>query len=266
MKADLADWLKDVNRGKAPSLEEMKFTGPATNDVLGQTLQLLHAVYVAEDGLRISELAKRFSLDEDHVRLIMDRLVALEPMAGSTDGTGAFPAHVLKECDDWDDEAHDDSTYRADFSDLPEGADEPSPFMWRDLFELNIALREASRVYHDPAILSAIEKIEGATSSYVQVEMATNETMLADVSDGRRGPPADQDPLHRRDGRRGADVARSNRARSRSSTATPTCGPTARPANRGAPSASIGSTPSSPPPTPPRSARRHRRQLAHPGR
>ena len=182
LKADLADWLRDVNRGKAPSTEEMTFTGPATNDVLGQTLQLLHAVYVFEDGLRVSELAKRFALDEDHVRLIMDRLVALEPMAGSTDGTGAFPAHVLKECDDWDDEANDDSTYRADFSDLPEGADEPSPFMWRDLFELNIALREASRVYHDPAILSAVEKIEGATSSYVQVEMATNETMLADVS------------------------------------------------------------------------------------
>jgi len=182
LKADLADWLKGVNRGKAPLPDDMKFTGPATNDVLGQTLQLLHAVYLAEDGLRISELAKRFSLDEDHVRLIMDRLVALEPMAGSTDGTGAFPAHVLKECDDWDDEAHDDSTYRADFSDLPEGAEEPSPFMWRDLFELNIALREASRVYHDTAILSAIEKIEGATSSYVQVEMATNETMLDDVS------------------------------------------------------------------------------------
>jgi proteasome accessory factor C len=182
LKADLADWLKDVNRGKAPSPEEMTFSGPATNDVLGQTLQLLHAVYVAEDGLRVSELAKRFALDPDHVRLIMDRLVALEPMAGSTDGTGAFPAHVLKECDDWDDEAHDDSTYRADFSDLPEGVEEPSPFMWRDLFELNIALREASRVYHDPAILSAIEKIEGATSSYVQVEMATNETLLADVS------------------------------------------------------------------------------------
>jgi proteasome accessory factor C len=182
LKADLADWLKGVNRGKAPALDDMKFTGPATNDVLGQTLQLLHAVYLADDGLRISELAKRFSLDAEHVRLIMDRLVALEPMAGSTDGTGAFPAHVLKDCDDWDDEAHDDSTYRADFSDLPEGADEPSPFMWRDLFELNIALREASRVYHDAAILSAIEKIEKATSSYVQVEMATNETMLDEVS------------------------------------------------------------------------------------
>jgi len=33
LKADVADWLKEVNRGKAPSLEEMKFTGPATNDV-----------------------------------------------------------------------------------------------------------------------------------------------------------------------------------------------------------------------------------------
>jgi len=181
LKSELAEWLKKVNRGKASNLDTLKFEGPATNDVLGQTLQLLHAVYVAEDGLRISELANRFSLDPDHVRLIMDRLVSLEPMAGSTDGTGTFPAHVIKDCDDWDDEAHDDSTYRADFSDLPEGADEPSAFMWRDLFELNIALREASRVYQDPAIFSAIEKIEHATSAYVQVEMATNETLLADV-------------------------------------------------------------------------------------
>ena len=182
LKAELADWLKGVNRGKTRALEELKFDGPATNDVLGQTLQLLHAVYVAEDGLRVSELATRFSLDPDHVRFIMDRLVSLEPMVGSTDGTGAFPAHVMKECDDWDDEANDDSTYRADFSDLPEGADEPSPYMWRDLFELNIALREASRLYSDEAILSAIEKIEAATRSYVQVEMTTNETLLVDIS------------------------------------------------------------------------------------
>ena len=182
LKVELADWLKGVNRGKTRALEELKFDGPATNDVLGQTLQLLHAVYVAEDGLRVSELATRFSLDPDHVRFIMDRLVSLEPMVGSTDGTGAFPAHVMKECDDWDDEANDDSTYRADFSDLPEGADEPSPYMWRDLFELNIALREASRLYSDEAILSAIEKIEAATRSYVQVEMTTNETLLVDIS------------------------------------------------------------------------------------
>jgi proteasome accessory factor C len=181
LKNELAAWLKNVNRTKGAHFDEMKFDGPATNDVLGQTLQLLHAVYVADDGLRISQLATRFSLSLSHVRLIMDRLVSLEPMVGSTDGSGAFPAHVIKECDDWDDEANDDSTYRADFSDLPEGADEPSPYMWRDLFELNIALREASRLYRDTAILSAIEKIEEATSSYVEVEMTTNETLLGDV-------------------------------------------------------------------------------------
>ena len=111
----------------------------------------------------------------------MDRLVSLEPMAETTDGTNRFPAHVIKECDDWDDEANDDSLYRADFSDLPEGAEDPSPLMWRDLFELNIALREASRIYTDPAIFSAIEKIERATSAPVQIEMASNEALLAQV-------------------------------------------------------------------------------------
>ena len=65
--------------------------------------------------------------------------------------------------------------YRADFSDLPEGSDDPSAFMWRDLFELNIALREASRLYTDPAIFSAIEKIERTTSVPVQVETTSDE-------------------------------------------------------------------------------------------
>lgn len=178
LKSELAEWLAGVNRGKAPSIEKLKFSGPASNDVLGQTLQLLHAVYLAEDGLRISELAARFSLEPDHVRLIMDRLTSLEPMAGSNDGSGLFPAHVMKECDDWDDEDNDDSTYRADFVNE---LDEPSPFMWRDLFELNIALREASRVYTDPAIYSAIKKIEAVASSFVQVESATNESLLDQV-------------------------------------------------------------------------------------
>ncbi|HVA53633.1 MAG TPA: WYL domain-containing protein [Acidimicrobiales bacterium] len=181
LKNELTAWLKEVNRGKAPDAASLSFDVMPSNDVLGQTLQLLHAVYVSDDGLRISELAKRFSLSPEHVRLIMDRLVSLEPMAESTDGTDTFPAHVIKECDDWDDEANDDSTYRADFSDLPEGAEDPSPFMWRDLFELNIALREASRIYTDDAIFSAIEKIEDATRVPVQIEMASNEALLAQV-------------------------------------------------------------------------------------
>ncbi len=181
LRGELTQWLRGVNRGVAPDLSEVHFDPVGGSDVLGQTLQLLHAVYVSEDGLRVSELARRFSLSPEHVRLIMDRLVALEPMAASTDGTDTFPAHVIKECDDWDDEENDDSVYRADFSDLPAGVADPSPFMWRDLFELNIALREASRVYTDPAIFSAIEKIEGAISAPVHVEMAANETLLAHV-------------------------------------------------------------------------------------
>lgn len=181
LRSELQEWLKNVNRGQGVAFEELKFEGPATNDVLGQTLQLLHAVYLSEDGLRVSELATRFNLEPSHVRSIMDRLVSLQPMFEQSDSPGDFPAHVIKECDDWDDEANDDSTYRADFSDLGEGEVEPSPFMWKDLFELNVALREASRVYTDPAIFSAIEKIESATSSFVQVELSANEELLDDV-------------------------------------------------------------------------------------
>jgi proteasome accessory factor BC len=181
LKNELLTWLSDVNHGDVPDVATLSFDAAPANDVLGQTLQLLHAVYMSEDGLRISELATRFSLSPDHVRLIMDRLVSLEPMADRTDGTNTFPAHVVKECDDWDDESDDDSIYRADFSDLPVGAEDPSSLMWRDLFELNIALREASRIYTDPAIFSAIEKIERATRAPVQVEMASNESLLAHV-------------------------------------------------------------------------------------
>lgn len=180
LKVELAKWLTGVNRGKAPSVEGLKFAGPTANDVLGETLQLLHAVYMAEDGLRISELAKRFAMEPSHVRLIMDRLSSLEPMADSNDGSGLFPAHVIKDCDDWDNEETDDSVYRADFINE---TDEPSAFMWRDLFELNIALREASRVYTDPAIYSAIEKIEQTASSFVQVELTSNEELLDQVRD-----------------------------------------------------------------------------------
>jgi predicted DNA-binding transcriptional regulator YafY len=181
LKTELEEWLGDVNRGDVPPASQLVFEPAPANDVLGQTLQLLHAVYLSDDGLRISELSRRFSLSPDHVRLIMDRLVSLEPMADSVDGTNRFPAHVLKECDDWDDEANDDSLYRADFSDLPEGSDDPSAFMWRDLFELNIALREASRLYTDPAIFSAIEKIERTMSAPVQVETTSNEALLKQV-------------------------------------------------------------------------------------
>jgi hypothetical protein len=145
---------------------------------LGQTLQLLHAVYLSDEGLRISELARRFSMDPALVRRTMDRLVSFMPMNGQF----GYPAHVIKECDDWDDEASDDSTYRAEEFDWT-GTVENSPLMWRDLFELNIALREASRVYSDPALQSAIDKIESTTRAFVQVEFTANEWLLGVVQE-----------------------------------------------------------------------------------
>jgi proteasome accessory factor BC len=177
LREALSDWLTTVNRGSAPDPAEIRFPGSTGADVLGQTLQLLHAVYLSDDGLRISELASRFSLDPALVRLIMDRLVSLQPFGNQT----GYLAHVIKECDDWDDEAHDDSTYRADFSDTPRGEPDPSPFLLRDLVELNVALREASRAYTDPSIYSAIEKIEAAVAQYVHVDSVTDEPWLADV-------------------------------------------------------------------------------------
>lgn len=175
LKKELRQWLQHVNRGPTPALADVKFAGPATADVLGQTLQLLHAVHLAENGLRVSQLASRFAMSEELVRHIMDRLVTLEPM----DGRYGFPAHVLKECDDWDDERHDDSLYRAEFFGGVEATS--SPLMWRDLFELHIALREATRVYDDPALQSAIDKIEAAIESHVQIETTELEPFLGDV-------------------------------------------------------------------------------------
>jgi predicted DNA-binding transcriptional regulator YafY len=175
---DLKDWLGRVNRGTPVAIDDIKFPAVASSDVLGQTLQLLHAVYNSDDGLRVSELAQRFSLAPDLVRSIMGRLVTMEPMVDAFDGVMAFPARVIKDCDDWDHEDTDDSTYRAEFV---SDDDEPSPFMWRDVFELNVALREASRLFEDPAIFSAIDKIEKVASHFMRIELPHNEQLLTDV-------------------------------------------------------------------------------------
>jgi len=90
-------------------------------------------------------------------------------------------------------EANDDCTYRADFSDLAEGAEEPSPFMWRTCFEMILPCAKP-RASTTTGLLSAIEKIEGATSSYVQVEMAIQRDHARRRLGRGRGSPADQDP------------------------------------------------------------------------
>lgn len=180
LKEELREWLAAVNVPAAVTLDGVKFHGRESADILGQTLQLMQAVRLTPEGLRISELARRFSMAPELVRYIMDRLTVLQPMVGNHQRVEEFPAHIIKDADDWDD-PNDDSTYYADFADADPSRQQVSELMWHDLFELNIALREASRLYQDPAIFSAIEKIEAATTTFVQVETAHNEAMLGDV-------------------------------------------------------------------------------------
>lgn len=175
LREELREWLKQVNRGDVPELSDVHFPHQPTSDVLAQTLQLLHAVYAAEDGIRLSELATRFNLTIDHVRQIMGRLATIEPTLGGGINYITYPAHIIKECDDWDNEDEDDSTYRAEFFDQD---DEPSAFTWSDLFELNVALREASRLFSDPAIFSAIDKIETEAARFVTMSGAKAEVHL----------------------------------------------------------------------------------------
>lgn len=178
LKVELATWLGGVNRGAVPALDGVRFDPVTTTDALGQALQLLHAVHLSGDGLRISELSRRFDLPADVVRHVMDRLVSFEPLHGRY----GFPAHVIKECDDWENEAEDDSLYRAEYGVETDAAD-LATLTWRELFELNIALREASRIYDAPEVHSAIEKIESAIGSQVRVEN-TNSEQLLDVVRG----------------------------------------------------------------------------------
>ncbi len=176
LKSELTSWLSGVNRGAVPALDAVRFEPSTTTDALGQALQLLHAVHLSGDGLRVSELARRFDLSTDVVRHVMDRLVSFEPLHGQY----GFPAHVIKECDDWENEAEDDSLYRAEYGGDVDATD-LATLTWREMFELNIALREASRIYDVPEVQSAIDKIESVIGSQVRVENAVSETMLDTV-------------------------------------------------------------------------------------
>ena len=179
LRKALETWLKGVNRGTTPDLSNVTFSTPSITNVLGQTLQLLHAVYQADDGLRISELATRFEMEPEDVRTIMDRLATLEPLAEVYEGPWRFPARVMKYCDDWENESTDDSVYHAEY--LNE-TDEPSALMLPDLFELNVALREASRLDVEPAIFTAIDKLEAVAADFIRIEHTTHEELLAAVN------------------------------------------------------------------------------------
>ena len=177
IKKEFISWLKEVNKGSAPSTDGLVFSEPERSDVLGQTLLLLHAVYASPEGLTVGELSSRFAMDPADVRRIMDRLFTLEIF----DGSNNFPAHITR-IDDEDDEDPDS----LEILYLPEtdnGTQLPNSLMWRDVFELNVALREATRVYSDSAILSAIDKLEEASGVYLGAESSGVEAFIPEITD-----------------------------------------------------------------------------------
>ena len=178
LRADLRRWLDGVNRGPRPDVTSTRGATSSPVTSLGQALLLLRAVQRHPDGLRISDLSSRFAMSAELVRHIMDRLTTFEPLGGRF----GFPAHIVKECDDWEHEESDDSLYRAEEFD-PRGAVTLRPLRWQDLFELNVALREAAHVYDDPAIESAIAKIEAAVDGRVRLDAAESDEVTGIVRD-----------------------------------------------------------------------------------
>ena len=179
VRKELSSWLKEVNKGSTPSTEGLVFSEPEHSDVLGQTLLLLHAVYASPEGLTVGELSTRFAMDPSDVRRIMDRLYALE----ISTGTNNFPALLTKIDDEEDDDPDSlEILYTPDSLNTDDGFALPNSLMWRDVFELNVALREASRVYSDSAILSAIEKLESASGVYLGAESTSVEAFIPEIT------------------------------------------------------------------------------------
>ncbi len=171
-------WLSEVNKGAVPKSAEITFPPATKGSNLALAFKLLHMVHQNPEGLRISELAQRAEIEEDQVREIMGRLACIF-LPGNSAAT--YPAYVIKECDEWENEETDDSLY-VPTSDLG-SFDDASQMMWRDLFEVNLALHEANRVYQDEVMASAIAKIEEACEDFVRFEMADQETQVAAIRD-----------------------------------------------------------------------------------
>ncbi len=160
----LREWLKSVNTMDAPDGADLRFPPTTKRSSLGQTLAMLSAIHNSPEGLRISDLAERFDMSPALVRDLMGRLATFE-IADSGAGF-VYHARVIKECEDWDHEETDDSTYRVTYE--PGDAEAPT-LTWAHLFELNVALREATGLVRDPALYSAMAKIEEIAGEFVEV-------------------------------------------------------------------------------------------------
>jgi predicted DNA-binding transcriptional regulator YafY len=173
MRSDFSRWLDQVNQRTTISLPNVRFEPRPKVNTLGQTIQILQAIRNAVE-IRPSELAKRFQLPQAQVRDILERLYTMEAMARGGDYGEQYPAHLSKI---WEDDETDDPIYESDFSNINLAVNDRR-LTWNDLFEINVALREVARAKIDPAIESAIAKIEAKVSHVLDIEHDGNDSIV----------------------------------------------------------------------------------------
>jgi predicted DNA-binding transcriptional regulator YafY len=163
LREELIGWLKQVNSPRrklsSPSFEVRE----GRTDSLGQSLQLIAAVYQSADPLRASQLAERFDLDVELVRSIMSRIMSMQYIRD--------PHRYLVHIEPGDDvDEPEDPFYARSYSYLASGAAALAPLTWRDALELLVALKEAAAAHPSAALERVIAKIEGVVQANVRVE------------------------------------------------------------------------------------------------
>jgi predicted DNA-binding transcriptional regulator YafY len=178
LRDDLVSWLKTVNRSGQLSDTPVFSSALSRTDTLGQTLQLIAAVYQAPGPVRASELAARCSLDVDLVKSIMSRVMALQFLRDPTQ----YLVHIEPGDDLEDAEEPNDPRYERSTSyDETIGASWAA-LTWRDAFELLVALKEASALYPSEINDRVIAKVEHAVAANVRV-MEVEPAYLSAVRD-----------------------------------------------------------------------------------
>ncbi len=163
LRDDLVSWLAKVNRPIDHEVPAHAFDHGATRpDVLGQTLQLIAAVYEAPTAVRASALAARTGMDLELVRSVMSRIMALQYVRDTT----SYLVHI-EPGDDVDDEPVDPLYVRA--ASYDDHADHLSALTWRDTFELVVALKEASKLYPGSTLERIVDKVESVLNGAVRV-------------------------------------------------------------------------------------------------
>jgi proteasome accessory factor C len=164
LRDELLEWLKDVGRGDHDVATPTFSTATSRRDTLGQTLQLIAAVYQAPEPIRASQLAERCGLDIALVRSVMSRVMSLQFVRNPTQ----YLVDIELGEDTGDDDADDPLYAKSAAYDAGLGAS-VGPLTWRDAFELLVALKEVEELYPSDVGRSVVEKIERTVNAHVRV-------------------------------------------------------------------------------------------------